>query len=221
MNTCIACGNDKFELLLKSKDFCVSKEDFNIVKCTNCGFALTENAPDEKHIGSYYEHEDYISHSDTSKGLIFKIYHWVRNIMLKRKLGYIRKHKNIQSLLDVGAGTAYFVNYLRESGIEAIGVEPDSGARKQAKDNFNIDLLEGLTQVDFSQRKFDAISMWHVLEHVHQLDEYFLNFNSFLKENGLLVIAVPNYTSLDANYYKEFWAAYDLPKHLWHFSPQS
>lgn len=221
MDTCIACGNTTFELLVKSKDYCVSHEDFDINKCTSCGFAFTVNAPDEKNISRYYEHEDYISHSDTSEGLIFKVYHRVRNIMLKKKLAYITKHKKIKSLLDIGAGTAYFVNHLKKEGITAIGVEPDSGARGQAKQNFQIELLENLSQVDSLGKKYDAISMWHVLEHVHQLDYYFKKFDSFLEDKGVLAIAVPNYTSLDAKYYKKDWAAYDLPKHLWHFSPDS
>jgi 2-polyprenyl-3-methyl-5-hydroxy-6-metoxy-1,4-benzoquinol methylase len=136
-------------------------------------------------------------------------------------LNYILEHKKIKSLLDIGAGTGYFVNHAKENGIVVQGFEPDADARQQAQKNFNISLHPSLEAIFNQNQSFDAISMWHVLEHVHELDAYFQHFNTLLNHNGLLVIAVPNYTSYDAQFYKEYWAAYDLPKHLWHFSPQS
>lgn len=220
MNTCLVCNSKNLVKHISSKDFCVTQEDFTINKCQNCGFAYTVNAPDAAHIGKYYEHADYVSHTDTKEGLFFKLYHKVRNYMLGQKLNYITKQGKINSLLDIGAGTGYFVNYANEKGLKAIGFEPDSSARNQAKNNFNLKLEDNLESIVANQ-KFDAISMWHVLEHVHELHQYFEHFQTLLNENGVLVIAVPNYTSYDAMVYKEYWAAYDLPKHLWHFSSQS
>jgi 2-polyprenyl-3-methyl-5-hydroxy-6-metoxy-1,4-benzoquinol methylase len=221
MDTCIACKNRQFETVVASKDYCVSMEDFTVMKCTNCGFAFTLNAPDADQIGRYYEHEDYISHTDTKEGFFFVIYHKVRSYMLGRKLDYIQAHGQIKRLFDIGSGTGYFVNYVLENGIEVKGFEPDADARTQAKKNFNIDLEASLADVLNRKVTFDAISMWHVLEHVHELDAYFEYFRSLLNENGVLAIAVPNYTSYDADVYGKYWAAYDLPKHLWHFSPTS
>jgi 2-polyprenyl-3-methyl-5-hydroxy-6-metoxy-1,4-benzoquinol methylase len=221
MDTCIACKKSAFETLIASKDYCVSREDFTVTKCTNCGFAFTANAPDAQHIGKYYEQADYISHTDTKEGLFFKVYHKVRTYMLGQKLAYIKAHNLIKSLLDIGSGTGYFVNHVKHLKIEVLGFEPDAAARAQAKKNFDLDLESSLEEVRQSKKTFDAISMWHVLEHVHELDVYFEHFRSLLNDKGLLVIAVPNYTSYDASFYKKYWAAYDLPKHLWHFSPQS
>lgn len=221
MKNCLVCQGEKFETLVESRDFCVSQEDFHVAKCSACGFAYTVNAPNHEEIGKYYEHADYVSHTDTKEGLFFKIYHGVRDYMLGRKRSHITKHVQLKKSLDIGAGTGYFVNHLRENGVEAIGFEPDQGARQQAKNNFGLDLKPSLEEILESNEKFDAISMWHVLEHVHDLKAYFKHFQDLLKPGGVLAIAVPNYTSLDGRYYKKYWAAYDLPKHLWHFSPNS
>lgn len=221
MDTCLVCEQKNFENLVNSKDFCVSQEDFSIAKCSTCGFAYTVNAPDQNHIGRYYEHEDYVSHTDTKEGLFFTIYHKVRSFMLGQKMDYLKKHTSLKRALDIGAGTAYFVNYLKAHGVEAIGFEPDKEARLQAKKNFQLELKASLEEILASKEQFDAISLWHVLEHVHDLSAYFEHFKALLNTNGVLAIAVPNYTSYDAKFYGKYWAAYDLPKHLWHFSPQS
>ncbi|MCD8528565.1 MAG: class I SAM-dependent methyltransferase [Chitinophagales bacterium] len=218
---CKVCEHDAVTHFLTSEDYCVSHEVFEINKCSNCGFAYTVNAPSQNEIGRYYEHADYISHTDTKEGLFFKVYHAVRNYMLGQKLGYIKKQKAIKSILDIGAGTGYFVNYALSKGIEVKGVEPDADARTQAHKNFNFHLLGSLQDALALNRQYDAISMWHVLEHVHELDAYFEDFRKLLNEKGILCIAVPNYTSFDAQHYGKYWAAYDLPKHLWHFSPTS
>lgn len=221
MKNCPACGQSSFELLVESKDFCVSQEKFDVSRCTSCGFAYTVNAPSQENIGKYYKHEDYVSHTDTNEGLFFRVYHRVREYMLGRKKNYLTNHSPIKRVLDIGAGTGYFVNHLRTHGIHVVGFEPDADARQQAKKNFNLDLAEDLDVVIQEADRFDAISMWHVLEHVHDLKGYFGKFNALLKNDGLLAIAVPNYTSFDAQFYGKYWAAYDLPKHLWHFSPES
>ncbi len=221
MNACLVCKNTTFDTLVESKDYCVSNEDFNVAKCTKCGFAFTVNAPDASHIGKYYEHADYVSHTDTKEGLFFNIYHKVRAFMLGQKMSYIDKHVSLNKMLDIGAGTGYFVNHVQTHGVEVTGFEPDADARKQAKQNFAIELKASLEEILENNEEFDAISMWHVLEHVHELEKYFGHFQKLLKTRGVLAIAVPNYTSYDGQFYKKFWAAYDLPKHLWHFSPRS
>ena len=221
MNTCMACGSSRFETLVNSQDFCVSQEAFDVNRCTSCGFSYTVNAPSQDKIGRYYEHEDYVSHTDTDEGIFFRIYHSVREYMLGRKKAYLENHIKLKRVFDIGAGTGYFVNHLRSRGIHAVGFEPDENARKQAKKNFDLDLADDLDVVIQEADNFDAITLWHVLEHVHDLKGYFKKFNALLKDEGLLVIAVPNYTSFDAQFYGNHWAAYDLPKHLWHFSPQS
>ena len=141
--------------------------------------------------------------------------------MLGQKRAYINKHTAVNNILDIGAGTGYFLNHMQSHGTAVTGFEPDNDARAQAKKNFGIELEPSLEGILGRNEVFDAISMWHVLEHVHDLEKYFEYFQKLLKTRGVLAIAVPNYSSFDGQFYKKYWAAYDLPKHLWHFSSDS
>lgn len=202
---------------LECKDFTVSKTVFNVQK--NEEFDLLVTTPVPENLGEFYESEDYISHTDSSKSLFDKVYQFVKNIALKRKLNLINSfNTNSKSILDVGAGTGDFLQTCKNNSWKVFGTEPNQGARNLASQK-GITLHENLT--DLSNQKFDVITLWHVLEHVDNLFEIIEQLNNLLNENGRLVIAVPNHKSYDANHYKEFWAAYDVPRHLWHFSQTS
>lgn len=218
---CPICESKSIQPYREVKDFWVSKETFPLWKCSDCTFVFTQDMPDRASIGKYYDHDSYISHTDTNEGLLFKVYHKVRDIMLQRKAKMVANNAPNGAVLDVGAGTGYFLNTMLQLGWKALGVEPDSGAKSIAKKNFNLDLFDGLEKVNQEAGTLSAITMWHVLEHVHELDHYLKTYHSWLKKDGALIIAVPNYTSADASFYKEYWAAYDIPKHLWHFNPMS
>ncbi|MEO8405983.1 MAG: class I SAM-dependent methyltransferase [Chitinophagaceae bacterium] len=184
---------------------------------------LTQSVPDEASVSAYYKSENYISHSNTSKGLINQLYHYVRKRTLTRKRKLINKVTGLTtgSLLDIGSGTGSFLNEMKTNGWQATGLEPDAQARQVTKVLYDLDLHESDQLYKLPAASFDAITLWHVLEHVHDLQAYIRQIKNLLKENGKLLIAVPNYTSLDAAIYKEYWAAYDVPRHLYHFSPQS
>jgi len=202
---------------LECNDFTVSKTVFNVQK--NEEFDLLVTTPVPKNLSDFYESEDYISHTDSTKSLFDKVYQFVKNIALKRKLNLINSfHTNSNSILDVGAGTGDFLQTCKNNSWKVFGIEPNQGARNLASQK-GIKLYENLS--DLSNQKFDVITLWHVLEHVDNLFEVIEQLNKLLHENGRLVIAVPNHKSYDANYYKEFWAAYDVPRHLWHFSQNS
>lgn len=209
--------------VLLVKDHTVSKEIFNIWHCGNCTARFTQNIPVAGEIGRYYQAEAYVSHTDTKKGLVNRLYHLVRNYTLQTKRRLVQKAAALQngSLLDVGAGTGAFAATMQQGGWRVTGLEPDDTARNNALANHNLTLQnpEGLFSLQASS--FDAITMWHVMEHVHELHRYMATFNTLLKPQGVLIIAVPNYTCYDADVYKENWAAYDVPRHLYHFSPQS
>ena len=174
-------------------------------------------------IGSYYQSANYVSHSDTAKGLINRLYHIVRNYTLGSKRKLIQKitGKETGALLDVGAGTGAFSNAMQQAGWKLTALEPDETARKNAAAKYGLLLQPADTLFQLDAAEFDAITMWHVLEHVHNLHGYLEQFYKLLKPGGRLVIAVPNYTSYDAKSYGEYWAAYDVPRHLYHFSPKS
>ena len=220
---CPVCGSTDIHNVLSAKDYTVSSETFTIAECNACTLRFTQHVPDAASISPYYKSENYISHTNTSKGLINRLYQSVRKRTLKQKRKLVEKATGVQtgSLLDVGSGTGAFANEMKQAGWQVTALEPDEDARKVGKELYNIDLTDISQFYQLPASSYDAITMWHVLEHVHDLQGYIAKLKSLLKENGKLFIAVPNYTSKDAAVYKEHWAAYDLPRHLYHFSPQS
>jgi 2-polyprenyl-3-methyl-5-hydroxy-6-metoxy-1,4-benzoquinol methylase len=223
LSSCPICGSNSTETYLLGKDFSVSKEEYSVLKCTDCSFAFTQNAPDKAHIGKYYKSEDYVSHSDTKKGLFFKAYHMVRSIMLKRKAKLIQKHtgKTKGKILDVGCGTGYFPSTMKEHGWDVLGIEQDDETRQYAIDKFQIEAKGPDSIKELEEGSFDCITLWHVLEHLHDLNESVEQYYKLLKPEGVLIIAVPNHECFEAKIYEKYWAGWDIPIHLWHFSIQS
>lgn len=221
--SCPNCDSKNISSVITCKDYTVSEEKFDIWECKNCTQRFTQNIPDKEGIGKYYQSENYISHSDTSKGFINNIYHKVRKrtLVQKRKLVEKETGKSKGNILDVGCGTGAFLHTMKEAGWDATGLEPDKTAREKALELYGLHLEDSEKFYQLAPKSFDAITMWHVLEHVHDLHAYIDQLKNLLKPGGKLFIAVPNYTSHDADVYKEFWAAYDVPRHLYHFSPAS
>ena len=220
---CPACKSADIIKVFSCKDHTVSNEAFEIWQCTNCTLRFTQNVPNEQAIGPYYQSSDYVSHSDTKKGIINRLYHAVRNHTLKGKRALLDGLVGgaAPSLLDAGAGTGAFAHTMQKHGWSVAGIEPDESARKTAQENYGLDLLTPEKLTLLLTQSFDAVTLWHVLEHVHDLHNYLNSFHRVLKEDGTLIIAVPNYCSYDARVYDNCWAAYDVPRHLYHFSPKS
>jgi len=217
IKNCQICNSLIFNTLIECKDHTVSGEIFKIVQCNGCSFAFTNPIPDEDEILKYYKSENYISHSDTKKGLMNMAYHQVRKITLKEKLNLINELSRKGTLLDIGCGTGYFLNTCRENGWVIEGTEPDPDARKIAEAQTKSQISESIFSKT-NDASYDIITMWHVLEHVHKLNENMERVTRLLKKDGKLIIAVPNCKSYDAQVYKEHWAAYDVPRHLYHFT---
>jgi 2-polyprenyl-3-methyl-5-hydroxy-6-metoxy-1,4-benzoquinol methylase len=220
---CPVCGSAGISKVFSVKDFSVSGEEFEIYQCSSCTLRFTQDVPDEMNIGRYYQSSDYISHSNTSKGMINRVYQVVRTRANrgKRKLIESVTGKTKGNLLDIGSGTGYFAAEMKTGGWQVTGLEPDEGARRHAAEINNINLQPAEQLFNLPADHFDVITLWHVLEHVHKLKDYIRQIKRLLKKDGKLVIAVPNYTCKDAAYYQEYWAAYDVPRHLYHFSPAS
>jgi 2-polyprenyl-3-methyl-5-hydroxy-6-metoxy-1,4-benzoquinol methylase len=220
---CPLCRSREIQFVLRAKDYTVSGDFFEIWECAACKGRFTQDVPGKEEIGPYYKAESYISHSDTRKGLVNKLYHLVRSrtVSGKRKLIEQFTGKKQGTILDVGCGTGFFLHEMEKAGWQTEGVEPDEGARAAARQLYNLDIKPADTFFNLEENKFDAITLWHVLEHVHELHEYLEKLKRLLKPDGKLFIAVPNYTSYDACWYNEYWAAYDVPRHLYHFAPQS
>jgi 2-polyprenyl-3-methyl-5-hydroxy-6-metoxy-1,4-benzoquinol methylase len=204
-------------------DFYVSGERFPLMKCAGCGFRMTGSAPGATSIGRYYQSEEYVSHSNTRNGFTNRVYHLVRTIMLERKYKLVEKSSGQPSgsLLDIGAGTGYFLQSMLKKGWKITGTEKSVDARNFAAEKWGIQLLpeDGLWSIPESS--FDVITLWHVMEHLHDLEKYWRKLTGLIKPSGSLIIALPNPDSADAGHYREYWAAWDVPRHLWHFSPEN
>ncbi|PRY14999.1 methyltransferase family protein [Pontibacter ummariensis] len=214
---CPICGKTEFKNFLVVTDNAVSKESFVIVECENCTFKFTNPRPDERSIGSYYESEEYISHTNTKSGIINRAYHVVRSITTKQKVELINRYAAAKgSILDYGCGTGVFLGACKKDGWEIRGVEPSAKAREIASQETGEIIAADLQ--DIEGEKYEVITLWHVLEHIHSLNETMSQLLDCLQEDGTLIIAVPNADSHDAQQYKENWAAYDVPRHLYHFT---
>ncbi|MBK9285430.1 MAG: class I SAM-dependent methyltransferase [Sphingobacteriaceae bacterium] len=222
IQSCPVCHNNDFKEVITCKDYTVSGELFNIVACAKCDFRFTNPRPENEVLGEYYKSEDYISHSDTKKGIVSKLYHLVRDYTLKKKEGLLREYVSRGTLLDYGCGTGMFLQTCKKMSWKVYGLEPDSGARKLAEKH-GLEIKQNLNELNqtIPERSLNAITLWHVLEHVTELDQTLSFFHKSLNSDGVLVIAVPNYCSYDAKYYGEYWAAYDVPRHLYHFNLNS
>lgn len=198
-------------------DHSVSQESYELL--FNEEFEMMVTLPVPLDLEKYYKSEDYISHTDASKTIVDKIYQRVRKHTLQKKLALINSfHSTEKKLLDIGSGTGDFLATCKKDHWSVFGVEPNENAIAISKTK-GISVVSDISIL--KENNFDVITLWHVLEHVENLVEYIEVLKKKLKPNGTLVIAVPNYKSFDANYYKEFWAAYDVPRHLWHFSQNS
>jgi 2-polyprenyl-3-methyl-5-hydroxy-6-metoxy-1,4-benzoquinol methylase len=222
LEKCIVCGSSQFEPFLVCKDYTVSQESFNIVSCKSCGFKFTNPRPDNSVLGSYYKAESYVSHTNSKKGIVNKLYHAVRNYTLKSKIKLVSSYVSRGTMLDYGCGTGMFLNVCKNDGWETYGMEPDDNARRMSIEK-GLDVFSDKDKVSnrIADKKFNAITLWHVLEHVTDMEATLSFFKSKLNNDGVLIIAVPNHVSYDAQYYKAFWAAYDVPRHLHHFDINS
>lgn len=218
---CPVCGKSDFRPKMVVEDHSVSHESFAIVQCTNCSLLLTNPRPTAASIGRYYESEAYVSHSDTKQGLINQVYQVARTFTVRKKVSLVNKNAPRKGrMLDYGCGTGYFLAACRKAGWQIAGVEPNAAARQLAEQLTGQSISAGdLAQLETGS--FDAITLWHVLEHIHELNDTLRHLTRLLKPDGVLIVAVPNAESPDAQYYREQWAAYDVPRHLYHFTAKT
>ncbi|MBT8184994.1 MAG: class I SAM-dependent methyltransferase [Eudoraea sp.] len=201
-------------LFLKTKDYAVTGEEFHLMHHAGNDMLITD--PQPKQLDKYYLSEDYISHTDAKRNLLEHLYHYVKQISLGRKCSLIKAYgRDNKTLLDIGAGTGDFLRSAKKRGWKVKGVEPNKAARNRAAKK-ELQLYEDLDSC--RDQKFEVITLWHVLEHLPDLENQVSQIAALLEKNGTLIIAVPNFKSYDARKYKKYWAGFDVPRHLWHFS---
>lgn len=222
-SACPLCASGSLTNAMACTDHFVSGEAFTIVKCSQCGFLFTQDHPGETEAGRYYESEEYISHSDTSEGLVNKLYRFARWMMLRKKTALVKNETGLShgTILDVGSGTGYFADAMAKAGWNSEGIEINPGAREFSKVSFGLDVFDPAEINNIESGKYDCITLWHVLEHFNDPTGYILQIRRLLKPGGKCIIALPNSSSYDAIHYKEYWAAWDVPRHIWHFTPQT
>jgi SAM-dependent methyltransferase len=218
VTACPICRSIEFTPFMKCKDYTTSREDFEIHKCKSCSFVLTNPRPDTLTIGKYYRSDAYVSHNAKPSSLLDSLYFLARWFTLRWKKNLIKKYGSNGLLLDYGCGTGEFLNTCKNDW-DCYGIEPSAVARNIANQKSGLPIQEKYE--DINSKKFDVITLWHVLEHVHDLNKLIEQLKSSLNKNGTVFIAVPNYESEDARVYQQHWAGYDLPRHLWHFSKET
>lgn len=221
-DVCPLCGSNAIDRELTVRDHSITKETFQLWRCDGCDFLFTQDPPAPEEAGRYYQGEEYISHSDSKDGVVNKLYHRARDYMLGRKHALVDRYARGKRLLDYGTGTGYFTDFMVRKGYAAEGIEIDDNARAYGAEKFGITvhapdhLFEG-----YGNASFEVITLWHVLEHLYDPKKYLRRFHDLLTDDGILVIAVPNHKSRDAAVFGSDWAAYDVPRHLWHFGPNT
>jgi len=215
---CQSCGSVDNTFYLKSADYFFTKEEFNIVKCNQCGLMFTNPVPGKESIASYYESPDYLSHKAADKSLTAKIYRSVRTINIKKKYHLIQKFKTQGKVLEIGTGTGELLKYFHKKNWKTIGIEPNEYAREFARKNYGLEIYDENRLNELESKSFDVIMLWHVLEHVYELQNRMKQIKKLIKENGFIFIAVPNIDSPDFQKYGKYWAGLDLPRHLYHFN---
>ena len=218
---CPFCESENTRSYLKLKDYFLSQEDFEILECDNCKLLFTTPRPDVSVIGNYYKSEDYLSHNEHKKGLVPWIYNQVKKVNIRNKYKIACKDITNANLLDFGCGVGDFLHYAQQNGCEITGCDMSEDARKYASEKLGKTIVSPDEIFALPHSTFDVITMWHVLEHIDDLRFQTEQLHRLIKDNGRLVIAVPNYKSYDAQHYKDKWAAYDVPRHLNHFHKES
>lgn len=226
MNTvhlnCPSCGHTHSTHRFHASDWLVSKKHFEIVDCSSCGLTFTKNVPGPDYIAPYYDSPEYLSHNDKPTSIFGKIYQIAKKINTTLKTKAIIGQLQHGNVLEIGLGTGDLLHRLQANGWNVTGTELSDHARAIAQAKLNVDLYATIAECNhIKESSQDRVIMMHVLEHVYNLHETIAFSHKVLKPNGLLIVAVPNLNSADSQHYQQHWAALDVPRHLYHFTPSS
>jgi SAM-dependent methyltransferase len=224
LNACLVCGSNQISKELTCKDFVATGNSFELNRCGQCSFLFTNPRPTASEVSPYYQSDRYVSHAGNKTNLpfMYKVYDIVRDYSINHKLKLIKSYHTQGNLMDLGCGLGYFLNgAIKDNTFNSTGVDISQDAIDYVKNKFGYNVLNENKLAQLPSESFDIITQWHVLEHVHYLNERMQELHRLLAPNGTMFIAVPNSNSWDAKYYKEYWDGYDVPRHLYHFNQKS
>lgn len=220
LTNCPFCSSQNIARVLASKDYFLTSKEFNVDRCNACGITFTNPIPSDSETPTYYQSDNYLSHGGKNSSLFYNVYKLVRAFSLKWKTKIVSEAIGEKgSIMDYGCGTGDFLLTCKGKGYQVFGVEPSTKAREDATAKLGQKVASNLSSV--SEKNFDIITLWHVLEHVQDIATTIETLKTYLSDKGTLLIAVPNHKSYDAKHYGKYWAAYDLPRHLWHFDQKT
>jgi len=217
--SCPVCEKTDIDEYLTTKDYFFTRESFTLSKCAKCNFVFTNPIPAD--LGKYYETEDYLSHNTKSGGIISNIYSAIRNMNIMRKYNLVIHYCTNGSILDIGCGTGDLLRSFKNHGWETTGIEPNKKAREIAQKQNDVKVFTEEKLNEFEDGKFDVVSMWHVLEHVEDINERMKQVSRLTSTHGTMIFALPNLNSPDAKKYGHYWSGLDVPRHLYHFTQET
>jgi len=218
---CPVCESNSLSHAFTVKDHFLTNEIFQISKCDSCGFLFTNPRPYPDEMPKYYDSDEYFSHDLSNRNFLSNVYSFIRKLSVIKKYSLITNFKRSGNILDIGCGTGEVLHFFSQKGWQTSGIEPAEKPRLFAQSNYGLRVYTEKNLDLFEEQSFDVITMWHVLEHVSRLNERIDQVKRLLKNDGILIIALPNSNSWDSGYYKEYWAAWDVPRHLYHFTQTS
>lgn len=220
LTKCPLCKSGQFLNHKELTDYAVSKQSFLLSKCTNCQLLFTNPRPSIEEIAPYYDFPEYYSHQDKSQSITQWIYQRVRNYNISKKVDLIEEFIEQGKILDYGCGTGEFLQEAKTNRWKVTGIEPNEIAREKANSKLEGKIYSSIEEIKKGS-KYDVITLFHVLEHIHDLRKTVKSIINHLNKKGFLLIAVPNYESFDSTEYKDYWAGWDVPRHLYHFNKES
>ena len=212
--SCILCGSSKYGLLC-------SKDNWQVYKCENCGLGVLDPWPDKEEQNKLYSEAYFQSHYE-AKIPLDSAKMKQRLKQENHRLRFFYKFKRSGKVLDIGCGRGYFLLACRKQGYKVEGIDISADAADYVKSELKIPLHVGeLDSIDLGSKSFDIITLWHCLEHTADPNSYLQRAHKWLKDDGILVVDVPNYAGYDACKYESKWQQWDLPFHFYHFTPNS
>lgn len=213
---CALCGSEDYSVVLTSEDYRLhtTDEKFDLVRCRRCGLVYVNPRPTKEKMGEFYS-RDYYGKQDRLAEIMVKLLH---NMKIQKIMSFKKKGR----ILDVGCGDGEFLLHFKERGWEAYGVDLSEASYRLARKKlgryvFNCELKD----CHFPDSYFDLITLNHVLEHMLDPNEELREVHRILKDDGILLLSTPNIDSLQFKISKERWFGLDLPRHVYHYSPET